>query len=487
MHDRRLAAAVFVIVFITYAWFFGGAGWNQNSSFDLTRAIVEQHTIRIDGLPSNTGDYSRIGNRIYSNKPPGLSLLAVIPYAIAHAIESEPASPMSQIINLWICTVTTCAVPGALLASMFFLYARRQFDVSPRAALLVTFVLAFGTYLFAYSTVFFGHVPSALFLFASFALARRKPLLSGACAGMAVLCNYLAIVALPAIAFLVIAERRRAIARWLLGGAPLALILLAYQYAAFGSPWRTASETSNPSFIGKGLFLGLFQLPQPHALFAITFSAYRGLFFISPVLLLALIGAVKMWRSEHRRELGAIAFIVIAFFLANASFNGWNGGAAIGPRYVLPIVPFLGVLMLFAANLFRSLWIALATISIAINFIATAVNPLPAWIIERPVDRYLFPLFITGHLPRDTPPRPIYDWKIMPGHVSVVSWAPDEGYPFHKHASGTRESFWSSFNLGEIVWPGSLLSILPIALWMLGASALVIRRAADLSPPRSSP
>src|SRR5437660_1631778 len=57
--DRQLAFWLFVLTFVTYAYFQAGGGWNQNSQFDLTRAIVERHTFAIDAYASNTGDVSR--------------------------------------------------------------------------------------------------------------------------------------------------------------------------------------------------------------------------------------------------------------------------------------------------------------------------------------------------------------------------------------------------------------------------------------------
>src|SRR5437764_258172 len=55
---RRLAIGLFVLTFVSYAYFFGGGGWNQNANFDLTRALVERHTFAIDAYAHNTGDVS---------------------------------------------------------------------------------------------------------------------------------------------------------------------------------------------------------------------------------------------------------------------------------------------------------------------------------------------------------------------------------------------------------------------------------------------
>src|SRR5438309_6841796 len=80
LHDRRIAVWLGLLTFVVYAYFFAGGGWNQNSQFDLTRAIVERHTLAIDAYASNTGDISRHGGHVYANKAPGLSFLAAIPY-----------------------------------------------------------------------------------------------------------------------------------------------------------------------------------------------------------------------------------------------------------------------------------------------------------------------------------------------------------------------------------------------------------------------
>ena len=72
--DRRIAAGLFFLAFVTYAYFFNGGGWNQNAHFDLTRAVVEHCSIRIDPYESNTGDksYGR-QSYLFANKPPGAS------------------------------------------------------------------------------------------------------------------------------------------------------------------------------------------------------------------------------------------------------------------------------------------------------------------------------------------------------------------------------------------------------------------------------
>ena len=94
--DRRIAEWLFLGTFATYAFFFSGGGWNQNSQFDVTRAMVERRTFAIDAYAANTGDRAFTRGHVYSNKSPALSWLAAVPYAPLVAIErasgADPAT-----------------------------------------------------------------------------------------------------------------------------------------------------------------------------------------------------------------------------------------------------------------------------------------------------------------------------------------------------------------------------------------------------------
>src|SRR3954453_10623044 len=86
--DAKIAAGLFLLAAVTFAYFTGGAGWNQDAHFDLTRAIVERQTLYIDGYDVNTGDVSKgTGGHTFINKPPGASIIAAIPYVVIFAIE----------------------------------------------------------------------------------------------------------------------------------------------------------------------------------------------------------------------------------------------------------------------------------------------------------------------------------------------------------------------------------------------------------------
>ncbi len=45
---KRTRRSLFVLLFASYAYFYQAGGWNQNSRFDLVRAITNEHTLNID-------------------------------------------------------------------------------------------------------------------------------------------------------------------------------------------------------------------------------------------------------------------------------------------------------------------------------------------------------------------------------------------------------------------------------------------------------
>ena len=443
--DKHIAVGLFVLAAVTFSWFYGGAGWNQDAQFDLARALVERRTLSIDGYEANTGDVSTgVGGHRYINKAPGVSFLAAVPYALFR--------------NQWLCTAATCGLCGALIGPLLYLHGRRRYGATPRDALWISLAIMFGTIVFAYSTMLFAHVPAALFLLLAVVLIERHPFAAGVAAGMATLCFY--VCGAAALLLAIVFPNRRFIA----GGAPFAFLLGLYQWACFGSPFRTAVEASTP-FTERGLLFGVLRRPQLQALINISVSPYRGLFFASPFLLFAL------FALRRRREDVAIAGIAALFFVVIASFNGWNGGWAFGPRYLLPIVPLLGIPMLAAARTapraVRAVWIAAALLSVAINFVATAVDPMPSGDVRDPIRRYLFPAFLHGRIPEET--RRAFPWYAS-RRVDKVALPRDAA------------------NVGERVFgEGKRASVVPVALWLVAGSAVLLTLAREPSPRPSPP
>ena len=173
---RIHALLIFGVIFFSYAYFYEGAGWNQNSRFDLVRAIVEQGTLRIDGYDENTSDKAFANGHYYSDKAPGLALLAV-PVAVAtrpllRAVGVNPASPRGLVDLAYWATLFAVALPMAVACACLFSISL-QLGSSVSASAFATLALGLATPMWAYSTLFWGHALAGGCLVFAFACALK--------------------------------------------------------------------------------------------------------------------------------------------------------------------------------------------------------------------------------------------------------------------------------------------------------------------------
>ncbi len=466
--DRRISEWLFLLTFAAYAYFHAGGGWNQNSQLDLTRAIAEHHTFVIDAYAGNSGDVSFAKNHLYSNKSPGLSWIAAMPYALLVSVERARGLDVDDVhvltLNAYACTLLTVALPAALIPALLYVFARRRGLPATRSA-FVALAVAFGTQLFPYSTLFMLHTPSALLLL--YALTGERRPLAGLAAGLATAMNYLCGIGLL---FAFAGKRRLAYA---LGAVVPLLLLAGYQQVCFGSFLSNSLAHENRQFLSKGSAMGVLQLPTLDSIYGVTFSPYRGVFFFAPLLLVAFFGFAAWWR-DRRVECALALAAIAALFALNVCFNGWDGGFGVGGRYLVPLIPLFGIAILYARQV--TLTAVAAVLSLGINFAAAAVDPQPSGTIPRPVTQYLLPLLITGHFSPRVPITPPWSAGTFTGHTSVNRLTYDEAIVFRRHPPGSTASEWTSFNLGEaFTGPGDGRSLIPIVLLLLAGVAGIAR------------
>ncbi len=76
--------------------------------------------------------------------------------------------------------------------------------------------------------------------------------------------------------------------------------------------------------------------------FGQLFSPGRGLFWYNPILLLAIPGAFWFWRNQRRIFWVTVALIAI-YVLTYGKWYMWHGGYSWGPRFLVPILPFMAM------------------------------------------------------------------------------------------------------------------------------------------------
>jgi hypothetical protein len=519
----RADGIIFVLLLVTYAFFFQGGGWNQNSRFDQVRSIVEQGRLsindqmlyqraadseaelslrRLSNTPgveidrirhlANTEDVVWVpaGGRYYPNKPPGMAFLAVPGYLMVYQLERmlgvNPDAWSTLTLNHYLTTLLSVGLLGAWGGVLMLRASRRLMPELPEWA-HVSSAMTFGlaTLMLPYATALYDHVAAAVLLLGSFyclvaaglrELTRRRRsvylLAAGAQAGMSVIVNYVCITVvlmLTVYALWVFGASRRWVT-FLAGGLPFALLLAAYHRVAFGSAFATANMLTWQSGRIEGLALGGFGLPRAEVAWKLLFGSHRGLFFTSPVCLIALGALIVSLKASRSRAPALLASCVFVFYwLFNASFEHWHSGFAVGPRYMIPALPFLCLWLAAAyAGLTRTTAVV-ALISAALLLLVTAVDAQAPPVYGNPLLDYVWPLFRDGSCMIQEIP--------IQGPVSANPIGTWEGWYYRLYPPGSEPASWSSFNLGELVWPRNRLSLLPLLVFIAAAVWAAVRRA----------
>lgn len=422
---RAYAAILFAVLFSSYAYFYQAGGWNQNSRFALVRAITGRGTLRIDGFENCTGDRSVYNGHFYSDKAPGVAFAAVPFVAVGRLVcrtaAVDPESYEGIAALSYVATIATNGLATALAGLCLFFLARR-FGASSGGAAVVALVFGLGTPMWAYATLFYGHALSAAGLMFAFTAAvalgdskhPRQDLLLGAAvgvaAGWATVTEFPAAVPAAILAVFALIRARRlgwpravrvAVA---LGAGALACVIVlgAYHWACFGSPFHVAYTSEEGFAEMKEGFFGL-SMPDAGRLAEILTGDFRGLLPLAPILALAPIGLALLIRQRESRGPAIVALLIATYYLLlNASYHFWEGGWSYGPRHLSPGLAFvclgLGPLWTHGRLAGRAVLGGLALYGVALSLIAVATMPQPPAQFTRPVAELLWPAFEAGRL-----------------------------------------------------------------------------------------
>lgn len=298
------------------------------------------HTWAIDPLVHFTQDFAFVQNHAYTDKAP-LASWVITPFVMAGRAVGIIANKANLHALLQAITVGNILTGSLPFATTSVCIAMRAAAVGgPLHPMLLAQLVLYGTFLWAYAGVYFGHMLAGFWLLAaSLTLRKDRPTAAGAFIGLALLTEYPTAIALPIWCIqCALTQRRAAIPRLIAGFAPATLLLGYYNVTLTGSPWTmTYKFVGAPQFGAMHSLYG-FTWPQPDALLQLLCGPERGLLLFAPLLALALYSALQ----EHQRKAVRTAFmhpevsVGCALLLVNTSYFAWTGGACFGPRHLVP-------------------------------------------------------------------------------------------------------------------------------------------------------
>ncbi|MFI5004528.1 MAG: hypothetical protein ACHQE6_05890 [Solirubrobacterales bacterium] len=374
---------------MSYASLIQNFSWNQTSHYDLLQALYHDATT-IDPYERDTGDKVVYRGHWYSARAPGLALFALPWYTALNAVDAaewargSPAQPgadeLIYLVGLW-----GNVLPGLLLLVLVWGAAER---LQPGFGAATAVTLGLGTMALALSTLLFSHIFTACLGFAAFVLLMRerdgppRAWLTGAAGltiGYAISSEYPLALLAGVLGLYLLSRRDVLTPLWALrrGGAYLAGILVGivplalYNHAAFHSLTHVAY--ANVPQQHKGFF----GITAPSLRVAATLLLdSRGLFTLTPILAMGVLGTLALYRRGRRAEALVIGAVCLCYITYNSGYFLPFGGAFMGPRFLATLVPFLALPLAIAFERWPGPTIALAAASVTCTLVAAITHPL---------------------------------------------------------------------------------------------------------------
>ncbi len=402
-------------------------GWAQTSYYAQVRSLAAGHS-EIDSLKWQAKDEAWVNGHFYSVKAPGLAAFTLPPYLVLNALNAQSVSRAAaknahatahdhwhshappkyfgfnadrgrrvqrvvaqDTAMVWMLTLFGAVLPGIALLLLVRWAAER---VEPGFGTAAAVTLGLGTIVMTFGGEYFSHIASAALGFGAFALLMRERegpgrigivAIAGLLAGLAVCFEY-PLALLAAILFFYALARPQRVRRagaFAAAAAVGAAPTLLYNLWSLGSPLRFAYSyaVSVPGRSGHeelGLnssgFFGI-TVPRPGAAIDLLLSG-RGLLTLTPVLVMGVVGVIAMRKRGYRAEAALIGAVTALYFLYNSGYWQPLGGGTPGPRFLIPMLPFLALGLAPAYRRFPAITLGLAVPSALAMLAAALTYPL---------------------------------------------------------------------------------------------------------------
>lgn len=377
------------------------------SRLDFLHALVEQRRFAIDDT-RHTRDVAFFKGHYYSDKAPGLALVALPAFCASTAVLSLYGIPLGSgdgwLYSSWLATMGSIGVITAFGGACYLAWLRKWVPEFP--ALVSTLALFLGVTVLPYATSMFSHaiVTGLLAIALCVSVAAEKSgcdqaqgkqgFLAGCCCGLALASEYTAAPCVAGLTLYVFLRKPYPRTRFFAGAVAPMLSVPLYGWACFGNPFAIGYDYTIYEEMHSGLY-GL-RLPSAFVLSAYLFSPSRGLFFWCPFLLLAGAGFPALFRKDR----GVFALVVVVCATQTLCMAGkvwdWKAGHTLGPRYLAPMAPFLALVAAFGMARFPKLGTVLAVLSTAITGFASVVCGTPSCSSDNPLFEICIPKALNG-------------------------------------------------------------------------------------------
>jgi hypothetical protein len=364
----QMVLSVFLLATFVFALSPVVTNYDSFATLPTAVSIVNRHTLSLDAyqhvkVVATSYTVAHAKGHLLTSYPWAVGLFAipaVVLIDLVHVVGGPSAdsivvhqSPLVSLVELWSASIVT-GLACAALTLLAYRRLRGPAKTRRRWAMLCGFAFAFATS--AWSTAsraLWEHGPSILFLaVALLALDQLfprntedhppqtnliwPPLVAGLALAAAVTMRPTNAVALGLGTILVLwktsARSRTAyVAGVLAVFVPWTLITL-HSYGTLLQPYPLANKLGlSPTFF--------------ESMAAQLISPSRGLFVFSPIVLVAIPGAVIVWKRQSTPLLEALSAVaILCYVIAIALFPVWWAGTSFGPRFMTETLPFIFVL-----------------------------------------------------------------------------------------------------------------------------------------------
>ncbi len=313
---------------------------NVVTRWALSRQLIDNASITIDPYIEYTNDRAFFKNHYYCDKAVLTSIIAAIPYAITKAVTGLTNLDIPQSAYRYIAERLSTGISFVLLLFFISKMLRRK----EKSIFLPLLALGAGSILLPYSTLLYGHVPAAFFLFMSYYCQNSKNYLKADIFGALATA-----VEFPVILPFLILAAYRGRKYWNLSTLMklVRIIILVFipqflhNWIAFGNPVTMgySLETAD-AFEGMSRGLFGFTFPSLKAIYLLLLSSERGLIFYMPWTVLGIAGFFQGKRIIPVLKKNPLPLMTVTYVILFSAYYMPTGGWAFGPRHLIPIIPF---------------------------------------------------------------------------------------------------------------------------------------------------